>query len=708
MPGGEGIHCGMGSDPDLPARLILFASNTGLVLLLFLAMVGPGRLLLRALRLKFDSGAARNLHALAFGFLAVSLPLYLLGVAGFFRLSVIASVLALALVAALVEAPALVRESLAGLRSLLAAARSPGVGRFEKWLAGALGGFLLLLFTNCFLPVVHTDPLGYQLAVPQQWLFEGRIFFLPTHLTSELPAGVLMLYGAVIGLRGWESGAAACQLVDFGFFLASLAAIHQAVGRLSRPAAGRCPSVTRQAPLLAVALYATTTGVAYWSVLPYLAAPSTFFLIMGLDWLSRWVARPLESVRPVVMAGLMGGLAAFCKVHGGLFAGAAGILVLVGIVRGFRLARSRGSPPSEPSESSASGRPRLRLVAAGGLYVLLMAAVAAPWYVRSWAETGNPVFPVANGIFRSPCYSVSGADRYTPGRQYPIAPWMAVGFLWEYADNNSDPQRVIGPAWLLPIALALLQWRRLSAASRSALGLGLAYSLLFCLLKGNLRYANVLMAVLALPAGEALALAAARLGGTGRFRSALALKCLFAVLLSAAALLVIRVSDAQSLEARVGMALRCWGCPGALADYAGTLEEESTNTVKVPGYEAMLAARRLVPPTHRVLLAGIRKEYLLQRRHLIDSVGQVAFSFEPPGGAPAAARRLAELGVEWVIWPEPDVRENVSRKKMNKLGKYWSDPAHVEFAEKFTEVVVRTPDATLRRLVLPPDALYSR
>ena len=232
-------------------RIVILIGNTAFAVALGMALVGPGRLLQKALRLRFESAAWRNLHALAFGFGLVTFVTYLLGFAGFFNRQALVGVLALGTAASLLEVRAVWSEAKAGARAWRAWLCSPNVPRTSKWMAAALTAFLFAIFLRCFLPAVHTDVLHYQLTVPQQWLFEGRIALLPTHLTSELPAGVWMLYGITQATLGFGPGALACQLIDFGFFLASLGALYLGVREIASERAARW----------ALAAYATTPAV---------------------------------------------------------------------------------------------------------------------------------------------------------------------------------------------------------------------------------------------------------------------------------------------------------------------------------------------------------------------------------------------------------------------------------------------------------------
>lgn len=657
-------------------RIEVLFGNAAFAGLLFLALIGPGRLLVRLLRLRPAAAAERNLSALALGFGAVTLAIYLLGVAGSFGAAGIGAVLLAALLLSLLELPGLLREAGAGLRGARAALGGLSPRRAGTWLGAALALYLLALFARTFLPVVHTDPLAYQLVVPQQWLLEGRIGFLPTHLTSELPAGTWTLYAAAISLRGAYAGAMACQLVEHGFFLAGLAALYLGARRL----------VPERAARWAAALYATTPAVAWWSVLPYAAASSTFFLILGLDWLVRWVRRPGEGYRPVAMAGVLGGLALWCKVHGGVFAAAAGALVVAGALR-------------------APDRKLRRLAAAGAIYALAVAAVAAPWYLRSWIETGSPVFPMLNGVFGSPHFTTADGPSFGSSLFRSKQLRWALTFPYEFADYSADKQRVIGPVWLPLTLLALFSWRRLSAAARGGLGLALFYSLIMNLgLQGNVRYSQILLAVAAVPAAEALVGAAGRLAGSGRRRLAALPEGLTMGLAVLAVALGFDLRSLPDLRRQAQEMRRAWCRPEAVVDPDRLPPDSDEPTIaQVPGYDVMMAAKRLVPPGDKVLLAGLSKGYYLERRYLRDEAGQTALRFDAPGAsAEDVARRLEELGVRWVIWPEKGLQRHVSRRNFGrKLKAYLVKGLRAEFAARCTTVVIKGECASLRRLKIP-------
>ncbi len=655
----------------------VFLGNTAFAAALGLALVGIGRLVLRLLRLRFESAAWRNLHALAFGFGAFSFAVYFLGVVGLFGRAVLIALLIFGLAVSVLEVRAVFGELRAGWRGWSDWFRSRETPAMGKLLAAALAGYLGVLFLRCFLPAVHTDPLAYQLTVPQQWLLEERVKLLPTHILSELPAGVWMLYAVGQAVRGFEAGALACKLVDFGFFLASLSALYLGVREFSSARAARW----------ALSAYAATPAVAYYAVLSQAAAPSTFFLILGLVWLARWVKDPGGSYQPVVLAGIMGGLALWCKVHGGVFAAAAGVLVVAGALR-------------------APGKRIRRLATAVSLYALMGTLVAAPWYLRSWLETGNPVFPMASGVFPSEYFSsaqghIFGAS-LSGGRDLA----RPVSFLWEYADYSGDSQWVIGPAWVLLVFLALAGIRRLSSVARWALLVGLFYSVItHYLLHGNIRYANVLVVVLALPAGEGMVLALGWLRKSGTTAFAVGLQLLAVATMIVSAAFVVRIHGWKSLAAQPELTVRCFGRPRAVKEYAEILEGDRPRVLEVPAYEVMLAARQLVPPGQKVLLAGFHKGYHMDRRYLQDTPGQTQIRFDGPGGAERAARALERLGVRYVIWPERGSESYFARHAKSYYGgrMYWEDPEYVRFAERYTEVLHSWREASLRKLKPPAE-----
>ncbi|MBI2302629.1 MAG: hypothetical protein HYU66_27300 [Armatimonadetes bacterium] len=165
------------------------------------------------------------------------------------------------------------------------------------------------------------------------------------------------------------------------------------------------------------------------------------------------------------VVGLTAGLTTGCKLTGGLLVA---FLVAAAVVLGRRDGVVR------------------KAVCSDALVMLLTAAlVAAPWLVRTWMVTGNPVFPFGQHVFHSPLWSDDRAEGYTRAqhdfgqrlderlrptetdpdahRRWSRLPGVAwhVTFspTWFYdRGNNGDGKARLGPVYLAFGLPALLGW----------------------------------------------------------------------------------------------------------------------------------------------------------------------------------------------------------------------------------------------------------
>src|SRR5262249_42247738 len=83
------------------------------------------------------------------------------------------------------------------------------------------------------------------------------------------------------------------------------------------------------------------------------------------------------------------------------------VLALAILVRALRVGRAAGA-------SALATTTRARLVGAGFTALALGALLAPPWYARTWARTGNPVFPFFLSLLggRAPGWDLARSQLY--------------------------------------------------------------------------------------------------------------------------------------------------------------------------------------------------------------------------------------------------------------------------------------------------------
>jgi len=255
------------------------------------------------------------------------------------------------------------------IRSLAVAARK-AVAAPDRSEAAGLAVLVFVLFAHLLAalkPEISADGLSMHLALPMavardaRWAFDFRL-----HSWALMPAGADSLYTAAY-LLGSEAGA---HLLNFGFLALTCWLLARAARRW----------VSRAQAWLIAALFASTP----------LVQLVTGSLFVENVWAALLLAGTLSLVRyweegrttDLLLTGIFAGAAVSVKLIAGAFAASLAMLAALAVWR------------------NAAWRSAF---AAGGLLALF----AAPPYVYAFAKTGNPIFPFANALFRSPDFDTS-------------------------------------------------------------------------------------------------------------------------------------------------------------------------------------------------------------------------------------------------------------------------------------------------------------
>jgi hypothetical protein len=231
-----------------------------------------------------------------------------------------------------------------------------------------------------------------------------------------MPAASEMLsLAAMQALGDWRLGA----LV--GKCLIALCASWTALGLLAagrRWAGNRCG-------VGAALLFLSVPWIAQISSAGLVEGVSAMFLWGAVYATLLWRNAPIGKRTPrVLLAGLLTGAAVACKYPNLMF-----IAVPLAIYIGYcswnrfrdRQIMHRAAPQGDKAESVWS---RLAPVA---FFCFAAAIICGPWFLKNWALTGNPVYPLA--------YEIFGGDTRTPG----------LAARWEKAHSPGG----FGPTWLI-------------------------------------------------------------------------------------------------------------------------------------------------------------------------------------------------------------------------------------------------------------------
>jgi hypothetical protein len=274
---------------------------------------------------------------------------------------------------------------------------------------------LSLLQTLC--PPTDIDGIGYHLTAPKRWLQAGGFRYLPTLLVTNTPMGGEMLF--TIPMAIWSDTAA--KLIHYAFGLLTLVALYTLGRRLGSPSAGFAALL---AYLIGVPKYAALP-IFTWAHIDMALAFTTLCSVLAWMLWDRTRAAGWFSC-----AALCAGFAASYKLSG------IGVTGLLGGLTLYRLWRD-GVP------SGRALRQSLRFLAISLLPVL-------PWLARSWALTGNPVYPFLANLF--PTRDWDAAAGATLSRMMKYYNWGIVGNRWSLENR----ERAIYITVILTVCLAAL------------------------------------------------------------------------------------------------------------------------------------------------------------------------------------------------------------------------------------------------------------
>lgn len=288
---------------------------------------------------------------------------------------------------------------------------NPRVG--DPWPSWALVS-LIALFGIIYLisnmaPPLDGDTLHSYLNAPRRFVDAGRIYHLPYIVHSVIPLNIQMLSAVALVISGDELA----QMLAGFTMLAGCCTVLFCIGNRY---------LSSQTGMLAALLFASMNCV-------QVLVPSTkvnlgwaFFELISIYCLLRWWLGQRDHYGWLLLAGIMGGVAFGSSYASGY------TIVVIGSMLLWRL-RHTGLRSCT-----------IHLIT----YLVPAVALGAPWLLRNFVNTGNPVYPVLNPLFGLPAampwkYSGGGIGLLT------ICWDMSVGYI---IGHFGKP---VGPWVLLPL-----------------------------------------------------------------------------------------------------------------------------------------------------------------------------------------------------------------------------------------------------------------
>jgi 4-amino-4-deoxy-L-arabinose transferase-like glycosyltransferase len=488
-------------------------------------------------------------------------------------------------------------------------------------------------------PPVSRDALTHHLAVPKLWVEAGGIHERPDIAFSYYPQLLDVLYMAPVAL-GYDIAA---KYLHFVFALLTALIIFLFVRRR----AGASWAA------LAGLMFLTLPLIVKLSVTVYVDLGLVFFttaaLFSGVIWLEdtgRW--------RWIVLAAICSGLALGTKYNA-----LVSFLVLSLLLPFFYLNRRKDQHAEQ-----------LNAVKYGALFAVVSLLVFSPWLIRNYSLTGNPLYPLAQGVFAADTSgrvsSLDASDAETHVRAVlgersasepkPLGPLLVRRIVYEeslpytlmiplrvfFEGEDDNPKYFDGRLHplLLLLPLVLLVVAKKTAFGYREQSLFAAYSILMVVLVfllTDMRVRWIATIVPPLVVLSVYSLAAMRELLAKRFASAAAANAVVGLLV--AAYFVPNLAYAHALFGKIDPLPYVTG----KMDYAAYVSQHRSE------YPAIALANEVVPPGRKVL--GL---YLGNRRYYFTAdaiaVNKVFTSIaEQSTSGDAIAARLLELGYSHIV-----------------------------------------------------------
>ena len=231
-------------------------------------------------------------------------------------------------------------------------------------------------------PPVSRDALTHHLAVPKLWVESGGIHERPDIVFSYYPQLLDVFYMLPVAL-GHDIAA---KYLHFLFALLTALLIFLFVRRRIGPSWAALGGL----------LFLTLPLIVKLSVTVYVDLGLVFFTTAALFSVATWL-EDTGRTRWLVLAGVCSGLALATKYNA-----LVSFLVLSLLLPFFYLYRREDQHAEQ-----------LNAVKFGVLFVALSMLVFSPWLIRNYSLTGNPLYPLAQGVFAHDAAGLTSSDETT-------------------------------------------------------------------------------------------------------------------------------------------------------------------------------------------------------------------------------------------------------------------------------------------------------
>jgi 4-amino-4-deoxy-L-arabinose transferase-like glycosyltransferase len=311
---------------------------------------------------------------------------------------------------------ALFQVKKAGLRYILLAVLSVII----------IGNLAFSFYTNALTPPTSNDEVAYHLAIPKIYTQNQRISYISFIPYSNWPLETEMLFTLSLLVQGdlpahlltWSAGVVIClSLIGFGkrYF-------------------------NTEAGCFAAAIFSSTPVFRYLAGSGLIEVPLTLFFLGCLVGFFVWLET--RKTRDLVLSAIFGGLAASTKLNGAVLP-----LIAASAIFGVILISNR--------------RDFGKALRGFLTYGIVSFLVVAPWYIKSWVLTGNPLWPFLAGVFGARGWDSLGTEYLMGFIQLPnlpisLANWFTAAWKLTFPDGQFGPSIFrIGTTYLLCLPIVL-------------------------------------------------------------------------------------------------------------------------------------------------------------------------------------------------------------------------------------------------------------
>jgi len=275
--------------------------------------------------------------------------------------------------------------------------------------------FVWVMLLGALLPSTDFDVREYHLEGPKEFFLAGRVHYLPHNVYTSFPFLTEMLSLLSMVVSGdWWNGAIVGKTVLMSFGPMTALCLYVLGRKLMNESAG----------WIAVVLYLTTPWVYRISIIAYTEGALCCFGAVSLLALIEWgQATSANSTRHsmglISICGFLSGSAIATKYPG---------LVMVAIPIGVAVV----------AITLLQKRPMASITRVVAMYSVGVLIAFGPWMLKNTVETGNPVYPLVDSVFKSPEWNEELDAKWKRGHGRPRPVIQAPGKMWDDFKANAN------------------------------------------------------------------------------------------------------------------------------------------------------------------------------------------------------------------------------------------------------------------------------